>query len=261
MNIHAIEEIKDAAADSRPVLAIRLGRGRTGGSTFLDYLVQRARRKGRTIRVADGDRNHATLSEWYPPGESGGALRPRGTEIGDVAEWVTEVVSQMAADQASMVLDMGASDTVLEEHAKQMNLCEFCEALGIAPLAIYSLGPTRDDFNDAMTIYEKGYAQCERTLFVMNESLVENSKGAAGAFNFVMEDARYQAIEHHVRSVVMPKLACMEAMRDEKLSVYEAADGERGASGRPMSLGHQFIVKTWINRMEARLSLVQDWSP
>jgi hypothetical protein len=76
-----------------------------------------------------------------------------------------------------------------------------------------------------------------------------------------MEDARYQAIEHNVRSVVMPKLACMEAMRDEKLSVYEAADGERGASGRPMSLGHQFIVKTWINRMEARLSLVEDWLP
>jgi len=47
-----------------------------------------------------------------------------------------------------------------------------------------------------------------------------------------MEDARYQAIEHNVRSVAMPKLACMEAMRDEKLSVYEAAEGERGASGR-----------------------------
>jgi hypothetical protein len=183
-------------------------------------------------------------------------VRPRGTEIGDVAEWVTEVVSRMAADQVSMALDMGAGDSVLEEHAKQMDLCEFCEASGIAPLAIYSLGPTMDDFNDAMTIYEKGYAQCERTLFVMNESLVENGKGAAGAFNFVMEDARYQAIEHNVRSVVMPKLACMKAMRDEKLSVYEAAEGERGTSGRPMSLGHQFIVKTWINRMEARLSLV-----
>ena len=56
MNIHAIEEIKDVAADSRPVLAIRLGRGRTGGSTFLDFLVQRTRRKGKEIRVADGDR-------------------------------------------------------------------------------------------------------------------------------------------------------------------------------------------------------------
>ena len=77
MNIHAIEVVEDVAADSRPVLALRLGRGRTGGSTFLDFLVQRTRRKGKEIRVADGDRLHATLSEWYPPGESGGALRPR----------------------------------------------------------------------------------------------------------------------------------------------------------------------------------------
>ena len=30
MTIHAIEEIKDLAVDSRPVLSIRLGRGRDG---------------------------------------------------------------------------------------------------------------------------------------------------------------------------------------------------------------------------------------
>jgi hypothetical protein len=31
MNIHAIEEIKDAAQVRLPVLAVRFGRGRTGG--------------------------------------------------------------------------------------------------------------------------------------------------------------------------------------------------------------------------------------
>ena len=42
MNIHAIEEIKDAAQERLPVLAVRFGRGRTGGTTVLDFLVQRA---------------------------------------------------------------------------------------------------------------------------------------------------------------------------------------------------------------------------
>ena len=50
MNIHAIEEVKDADQESRPVLAIRFGRGRTGGTTFLDFLIQRARRAGRASR-------------------------------------------------------------------------------------------------------------------------------------------------------------------------------------------------------------------
>ena len=43
MNIHAIEEIKDAAQERLPVLAVRFGRGRTGGTTVLDFLIQRAR--------------------------------------------------------------------------------------------------------------------------------------------------------------------------------------------------------------------------
>ena len=47
MNIYAIEEIKDAAQERLPVLAVRFGRGRTGGTTVLDFLIQRARRAER----------------------------------------------------------------------------------------------------------------------------------------------------------------------------------------------------------------------
>ena len=83
MNIHAIEEVKDADHASRPVLAICFGRGKTGSTTFLDFIIQRARRAGRAITVADGDRKKPTLAGLYPPGEPGGALQPRGKNIGD----------------------------------------------------------------------------------------------------------------------------------------------------------------------------------
>jgi hypothetical protein len=88
MNIHAIEEINDASAQRPPVLAIRFGRGRTGGTTFLDFVIQRARRADRAVSIADGDTHNATLARFYPPGKPGGALQPRGSEVGDVAEWV-----------------------------------------------------------------------------------------------------------------------------------------------------------------------------
>ena len=247
MNIHAIEEIKDTATGSRPVLAIRLGRGRTGGTTVLDFLVQRARSRGTTIKIADGDRRNATLSELYPIGQPGGALRPEGTEIGDVAEWVTEVVSQMAEEQVSMVLDMGAGDEVLEAHAKQMNLGGVLRGVGDCPLlAIYTLGPRPADLHHALGIYEKGYVRVERTLFVANRKPCRERQGRGRRVRLLMEDPRYRAIEDDIRSIRMPKLACMETMRDERLSLYEAVEGERGASGRPMSLGHQFIIRTWI---------------
>ena len=64
MNIHAIEEIKDAAQERPPVLAVRFGRGRTGGTTFLDFLIQRARRAERVVGIADGDTHNATLARF-----------------------------------------------------------------------------------------------------------------------------------------------------------------------------------------------------
>ena len=64
------------------------------------------------------------------------------------------------------------------------------------------------------------------------------------------------------RTVTMPRLACMKAMRDEAAELSTTRpEGKRGKSGRPMSLGHRFMVKTWINRMEENLSEVEDWLP
>jgi hypothetical protein len=261
MNIHAIEEVKDADHASRPVLAICFGRGKTGSTTFLDFIIQRARRAGRAITVADGDRKKPTLAGLYPPGEPGGALQPRGKNIGDVMEWVTEITSEAAAAQVSMVLDMGAGDDVLELHGKELNLQEFCVASGVEPLAIYTIGREVEDFDYVMGVYEDGYFRSERALLVLNESLVPLGKSAGGMFDFVYSDPRFERIGETAKVVTMPKLACMDAMRKERLTYYGAAEGERGQSGRPMIMGQQFMAKSWLNRMEENLASVRKWLP
>ena len=81
MNIHAIEEINEAPAQRPPVLAIRFGRGRTGGTTFLDFLIQRARRAHRAVGIADGDTHNATLARFYPPGRRAGRFSRGGPRL------------------------------------------------------------------------------------------------------------------------------------------------------------------------------------
>ena len=150
----------------------------------LEDLSQRrpTRRRAGVERDGEGE-----IAEPWAVGQprDGADQRLHDQEVGDVADWVLEVVSQMAVDQTSMVLDMGGDDRVLEELAKQMNLSEFCESSGIAPLAIYTLGPDKQDFKDTITVYEKGYARCERSLFVMNESLVASFRRAYAAGSFL----------------------------------------------------------------------------
>jgi hypothetical protein len=257
-----MSNIENTTSEERkPILAVRFGRGRTGGTTFLDFLVQRARRAGRDLLIGDGDRNNATLSGLYPPGAPGGALQPRTGEIADATEWVTEICSRMAEERVSMVLDMGGGDKVLSEHSNDMALPEFCQAAGIEPLAIYMMGPDREDLQHVANIFEAGYFRAEKALLVLNESMVKAGKGAAGAFEFIYKEERLKQVLASVEIVYMPKLACMDAMRAERLTFFEAAAGKKGASGRALSLGHQFMVKTWLNRMDEAIADVEAWLP
>ena len=267
-NIHLINGENTSIIERKPILAVRFGRGRTGGTTFLDFLIQRARQGGREILIGDGDRNNATLSGLYPPskpvdpaGKPGGALQPRSGEIADATEWVTEITSRMADERVSMVLDMGGGDKVLSEHSNDMALPEFCEASGIEPLAIYMMGPDLEDLHHVLNIFKAGYFRSEKSLLVLNESMVKTGKGAAGAFDFVYKELEFKPVIASVQIVYMPKLACMDVMRAEGLTFFDAAAGKKGASGNALSLGHQFMVKTWLNRMEKAVAKVEDWLP
>ena len=73
----------------RDAIAFRLSRGRTGGSTLLDILVQLARRDGREVIVGDGDRRNPTLAALYPPGQPGGASVPPTDDTQDMKDWIT----------------------------------------------------------------------------------------------------------------------------------------------------------------------------
>jgi hypothetical protein len=156
---------------------------------------------------------------------------------------------------------MGGGDNVLSEHAKEMALPEFCAASGVQTLAIYMIGPDADDLRHVFNIFEAGYFQADRALLVMNGSMVKAGKSAGGAFDLIMEDEQFQKMSEAVKLVRMPRLACMDVMRKAGLTLFDAAEGKRGPSGVSLSLGHQFMVKTWLNRMDEALERNAPWLP
>ena len=102
----------------RPVMGIRLGRGRTGGSTFVDMLVQRARTGGRKVVIADGDLRNPTLSGLYPPGTAGGAMQPQSDDLVDMKDLFTTALGQAVSDNASLLVDFGGGDRVMLEYGE-----------------------------------------------------------------------------------------------------------------------------------------------
>ena len=258
------EGFAGAATLRAPVLTVRHGRGRTGGTTMLNFLIERARIGGRSVLIGDGDRRNATLAGLYPPGSPGGASQPETDETADVKDWIRTLVGKMVEMHASLVLDLGAGDQALAEACREIDLIAFCEAVGAEPLFIGTMGPDIEDFEHLLTIFRAGFFSTQHTLLVMNENLVRAGKTPLGAFDKIL--ARPELIEMDgagVKIMRMPRLNYMDQVRRTGLNFYDVAAGKRGKEGRPPDPLCQFETRSWINALEREFKEndVVEWLP
>lgn len=239
-----------SASAAPPVVVVRMGRGRTGGSTLLDWAIQWSRSQGHAVMIADGDRRNPTLAGLYPPETPGGAIQPPTEEMPDVMAWVGDALSTVATDRVSLVLDLGGGDRVLAEVARDVAPVEFCEAHGIKSLALFVCGPEQDDFEHILAIYRAGYFQASRSLLVLNEHLVPRGRTPAGAFDGILARPEIpEMLDTGMLIVLMPRLPCMDHLRASGLTIMDAVANKPGKDGKPLDPLRQFMVVTWHKRM------------
>lgn len=257
-------EAKVSAETREVVIAMRHGRGRGGGSTFLDLVIQLARSEGRKVIIGDGDRRNPTLAGLYPAESVGGATTPPSDETADVKDWLTSTIGEALHLQSSLVIDLGGGDRVMQEYGHDLALVEFCEESGAHPLALFICGPEPDDFEHILGIWRAGYFRPRRSILVMNEHLVPAGRTPHGAFDATISTTGFQEmVGQGARPMFLPRLPCMKEVRASGLSFMAAAAGDRGSSGKPLDPVRQFMVKQWIGKVvkEFERIKVTGWLP
>jgi hypothetical protein len=235
-----------------PVLAVRLGRGRTGGTTFLDWTIQRARSQGREVIVADGDRRNADLAALYP----GQAMQPPSDDTGDVKEWISAVLVRMIESGQSVALDLGGGDRVLPEYGRDLALVDFCQEAGAQPLALCFLGPDTADLEHVLTIVRAGYFRPQQMLLVLNENLVPSHKSPAAAFETIVARAEFaELVSTGAQPIYLPTLPCMDRIRQAGVGFYSTDKG--------LDPVRAFMVRRWVARLESEVSKAgaAEWLP
>jgi len=236
-------------------LAVRLGRGRTGGSTGLDWLIQRAESEKREVIIADGDKRNATLSALY----NGKSVQPETDEIPDVKDWISQVLDCMVASRRSVVLDLGGGDRVLPEYVRDLDLVGFCNHAGAFPLALYFIGPDADDLEHAWKIFTAEVFRPERTVIVLNEYLVKAGQTPATAFAKTVKNGQLMEMaQEGARMIYMPRLPCMGRVRELGLPLNAAAEGSK-----ELGPTAAFMVRRWLHRLEDECERagIDDWLP
>ncbi len=238
-----------------PVVAFRFGRGRTGGSTWLDTVIQLARVAARPVLVGDADRRNPTLSGLYPPGREIAAMAPPvSDETADVKDFLTSAVGEAIAQRVSLVVDMSGGDRAMQEHGRDLGMVDLCEAHDMQPVAFFMCGPEMDDFDHILSIWEAGYFRPRRSLLIFNEHLVGQGRTPSGAFDPVLARPEIaDLIAAGVAPIFLPRLACLTDVRKAGLSLLDASTGGRAVDGKPFDPVRQFMVRQYFTKVLGEL--------
>ncbi|GEO43031.1 hypothetical protein SAE02_71790 [Skermanella aerolata] len=241
------------ASPRAPVLAIGFGRGFGGKSTLLTEVAYRARNQGRDVIVADFDARSKTLADLFP-----GAVVPQTEELPDLKTEFSKLLNRMAKDKASAVVDFGGGDRFMLEYGRDLRLVEFCERRGIEPVAIYVLGPEVEDLRHCLSIYEAGYFRPKRTILMLNEGVIREGRTVVGAFEQTMADPGFQRmVSGGAVPMLMTRLPCMDAIKERRLNLYEAATNGQ------LDPVEEFMLDDWLADLETKRQKfnVGDWLP
>jgi hypothetical protein len=249
MSEEIAELVPERPSGAKAKLAVTLGRGRTGKSTFVRVMVERTQDEGREIAIADDDRTNATLAAFLR-----GVVRPEHSDETSVHDWLDALINQQAEDQVSIILDMGGGDQVFKGFARSLELAALLDGAGILPVALHFIGPDIDDLA-YLTEIEESDAFCPpQTILVLNEGLIRDARQADAAFVEIRKHATYRAaLKRGAREIVFPRLSCMQEVNARRLSFADAQS--------TLGLTNRQRVAIWRREVAKALEPVNDWLP
>ena len=262
-NITGTEDLPQLAAEQlRPWWVVRCGRGRVGGSTFLNFLVDWGRHRGRRVKPLDGDLRSRTLTSLYPAVTIDGthdqdaAVSPVSEELIDNKTWFTTELDASVEDGVCRAVDFGGGDRVIQEYGADLRIGDFCESLGLPLIWAFVLGPDDEDLRHVVQILKSGQVTGGHILLVMNEGVIRPGQKVDGVFESTTAKPEYKALLRDGAEIfTMPRLSCLDQLRDKGLGFYDAAAGRLDRNGRRASPTMQHMTSAWLKAMETELNL------
>jgi hypothetical protein len=136
---------------------------------------------------------------------------------------------------------------------------------GVAPVAIYMLGPRVDDMSPLTTLSALGFKPAA-TALVRNEGLGEFLTHRDDAFGRVVRHSAYRtAVAEGAIELWMPRLeaAIAQEIEAKRLSFVQARDGlsPEGRKVTPLGPFDRLRVKQWLEGMSGEMAPIASWLP
>ncbi|MBB3175224.1 hypothetical protein FHR90_003078 [Endobacter medicaginis] len=230
------------------------GRGKTGKTTFLRWVAERAVLGNRPFMMADLDPTNASFSSYFDD-----VSRPNRSDPAGVTAWLHELIEHALSEKVSVVCDMGGGDTTLRETAAQMpGFAQEIEAMGAAPVLLSTVGTQPDDLAAISALTSRGFAPKARGI-LFNEAAIDLGLSRNEAFAEVFENAiTIGELQSGAVPLWIPRLHAAAAVENRRAYYSDARDGQ---TTPPLGLFDRSRVRSWLETMDRRFAGITSWLP
>jgi hypothetical protein len=243
---------RDLAGKTKIIFVI--GRGKTGKTTLLRWMAERALDLERPFLMADIDPTNASFSSYFSD-----VARPDTYDPGQVKAWLQRFIAYAVEQKVTAIIDLGGGDTVLRSLLAEMPaIFAEVEAAGLVPVAYYMCGPQPDDLAPIVTLKSHGFVPAARAV-VFNEGVADAGLNRQSAFAEVQHHPIVEAeVQAGALVLWMPKLFAAATVESRRAAFAEVRDG---TAETPVNLFDRARVRSWLEAMEYRFGGVATWLP
>jgi hypothetical protein len=169
-------------------------------------------------------------------------------------------------EKASALVDLGGGDTSLHKLLSTVpDLSSALDEAGVAPVAVYTLGPRVDDLASLASFEALGFKPAA-TVLVRNEGLADPLADREDAFARVLRHSAYKsAVERGAVEVWLPRLdaAVAQEIEAKRVSFLQARDAlsPEGRKVAPLGPFDRSRVRHWLNTTAAEMVPIMSWLP
>jgi len=243
----------------KPKIRFAIGPGRSGKTMLLRWSAELSFARGAAPIIVAADPQNRSLKNYVEVHE------PPTNDASATAKWLENLLAHTMREKASALVDLGGGDTALHKLVSAIpTLAQDLDAAGVAPVAIYTLGPRIDDLASLKSFEDMGFRPAA-TAIVLNQGLADPTVEREDAFARVLRHSAYRSVvERGAVTVWMPALQPPELVQEieaKRLGFTQARDGASpaGRSVAPLGPFDRARVRRWLDDMAREMTPIATW--
>jgi len=246
-------QAKKVTLGKQPKVAFFIGRGRTGKTTNIRFLISEMDSENLNFGIIDADASNAVLHQYTQA-----AALPPDYELDELVNWLGLKIANAVARSMHVLVDLGGGDTSLSRLLSfSPAFVSDIEKAGGAVVAFYSLGSSPDDLTPIAKLYNEGFRP-SATVLLLNEHALSYGKVRSESFTAVQSHTFFRELVDNQNAVplLIPRLKVADQIEQRRLNFSDAA-AETLSS--PLTLSERYLLRNWIRQMKEAYKPISAW--